>query len=287
MCDETDLADFARKGLSRRGFGAGAIAGAAAACAPIDTMPGGQAGALTESAVSFATDNGTADGFFVHPREGRHPGVIFWPDVAGIREAKRQMARRLASEGYAVLVMNPYYRDVAGEQFADFPSFAAQQGFEKVKPWREKLNAGAIGADANSAAAWLREQGAVDVERGIGSQGYCMGGPFAIWSAGFDEHVRAAASFHGGGLVRDGEYSPHRMLDEDAQYLIAVARNDDAKEPETTATLRQTASAGGIDAEIEVYPADHGWCVPDSPAYDHAAAERAWGRLLALYREAL
>lgn len=170
MCDETDLANFARKGLSRRGFGAGAIAGAAAACAPIDTMPGGQSGALTESTVSFATDNGTADGFFVHPRESRHPGVIFWPDIAGIREAKRQMARRLAGEGYAVLVMNPYYRDVAREQFADFPSFAAQQGFEKVKPWREKLNAGAIGADANRAAAWLREQGAVDVERGIGSQ---------------------------------------------------------------------------------------------------------------------
>ena len=123
--------------------------------------------------------------------------------------------------------------------------------------------------------------------RGIGTQGYCMGGPFTVWSTAAVERMRAAGSFHGGGLVRDDADSPHRMLRGDAHYLIAIAQNDDAKEPEAKTALREAADAAGAAAEIEVYPADHGWCVPDSPAYDQPAAERAWGRLLATYAEAL
>ncbi len=287
MCNESQLARWGRAALSRRAFGAGAFAGTIAACAPVERAAGAGDTGLTERAVSFATDAGTMDGFYVHPAEGRHAPVLLWPDIAGLREAKRQMARRLAREGYAVLVANPYYRDVTGEQFADFATFAAQGGFQKVKPWRDKLTAGAIGSDATAVARWFAGQSAVDPDRKMGTQGYCMGGPFTIWSAAAVPRIEAAASFHGGGLVRDGENSPHRMLREPVHYLIAIAQDDDAENPDAKTVLRQAAERVGCPAEIEVYSGDHGWCVPDSPAYDEPEAERAWANLLALYSEAL
>ncbi|MDG6079279.1 dienelactone hydrolase family protein [Erythrobacter litoralis] len=288
MCNKRQLAEWGRQSLTRRSFGAATItAGATAACAPMDANMGSGSTNLAETSVSFATSAGTMDGFFVHPSDGKHAPVLFWPDIAGLREAKRQMARRLARQGYAVFVANPYYRDVTGEQFADFATFAAQDGFQKVKPWREKLDAAAIGVDASAVAQWFAGQDAVDPDRRMGTQGYCMGGPFTIWSAAAVPRLEAAASFHGGGLVRDGENSPHRMLREPVHYLIAIAQDDDAESPNAKTELRQAADRVGCEAEIDVYPADHGWCVPDSPAYNEAQAERAWSRLLAIYSDAL
>ncbi|MBX7458423.1 dienelactone hydrolase family protein [Qipengyuania sp. 1NDH17] len=289
MCDQEDLARWAKQKLTRRTFGAGTLAGAAAACSPGEPVNSQADGPSTiaHGNVTIATPSGTMDAEFFHSGTGKSPPVLFWPDIAGIRPAKRAMAQRLAEEGYAVLLVNPYYRDVAGEQFADFADFAGNGGWDKVKPWRAKLDAEAIRSDARAVAEWFAGQAAVDQSAGIGTQGYCMGGPFTIWSVAAHDHYHAAASFHGGGLVREGEDSPHRMLREDAHYLIAIAENDDAKEPEAKTALRNAASAAGTTAEIEVYPADHGWCVPDSPAYDKPAAERAWSRLLATYAEAL
>ena len=289
MCDEQDLARWARGKVSRRAFGGGAIAAGVAACAPVDANVDrpAEAGGLTERMVSFAAPGGTMDGFFVHPADRASPLVLFWPDIAGLREAKRQMARRLAGEGYAVFVANPYYRDDAGEQFADFADFAGNGGWDKARQWRAKLDAEAIQADARAATAWLDTQDAVDTARGIGTQGYCMGGPFTVWSTAAVPRMKAAGSFHGGGLVREGADSPHRMLREDAHYLIAIAQNDDAKEPQAKTEFRAAAEAVGAAAEVEVYAADHGWCVSDSPSYDEAEAERAWARLLATYAAAL
>lgn len=290
MCDEGDMAEAMRQGLTRRRFGAIGLAGGAmgaAACAPV---AGGTSviasETLRETTVSFATADGTMDGFFVQPAEGRHPAVLLWPDIAGVREAKRQMARRLAGAGYSVLVANPYYRDVAGEQFADFPAFAAAGGFQMVTPWRGKLDAGAIMRDAAAAIGWLDQQDGVDTARGVGTQGYCMGGPFTVWTAAaVPGRVRGAASFHGGGLVRsDDPLSPHKLLTRSrASHLFAVAQDDDAKAPGDKDALRAAADLAKRQAEIEVYPANHGWCVPDSPKYDEVQAERAWARLLALY----
>ncbi|QYJ08629.1 dienelactone hydrolase family protein [Qipengyuania flava] len=289
MCDEQDLARWAKAKISRRAFGGGAMAAGAVACAPIeagaDTAMA--TGGLTERMVSFDAPGGTMDGFFVHPAGTRSPLVLFWPDIAGLRESKRQMARRLAGEGYAVFVANPYYRDVAGQQFEDFADFAANGGWDKARQWRPKLDAEAIQADARAATAWLDTQDGVDRSRGIGTQGYCMGGPFTVWSVAAVPRMKAAASFHGGGLVREAESSPHRMLREDAHYLIAVAENDDAKDPSAKTAFRAAMDEAGSKGEVEVYAADHGWCVPDSPAYDEAEAERAWARLLATYAAAL
>ena len=291
MCEEHKLAEWAQQTISRRQFGALTGAAALAACASGETasqaqpLPG-----LKERAVSFPTADGTMDGFFVQPDSGHHPAVILWPDIASLREAKRNIARKLAQAGYAVLVVNPYYRDVAGEQFADFAAFIADGGFQKVGPWRGKLNAEAVMRDAGAIVQWLDGQDGVDPAKGIGTQGYCMGGPFTVWSAaGVPARIKAAASFHGGGLVRpDNPMSPHALLGKvDASLLIAVAKDDDAKAPADKTTFADAAKAAGVAATVEVYAGDHGWMVPDSPAYNLAAATKGETDLLALYKAAL
>lgn len=291
MCDETKLEEWARSTISRRQFGA--LSGAAALAACAQGASEGKASVtagLKEQGVSFATPDGTMDGFLVQPDKGKHPAVILWPDIAGIREAKRNIARALAGAGYTVLVVNPYYRDVAGEQFADFAAFIADGGFQKVGPWRGKLTAEAIMRDAIAITAWLDGQEGVDTARGIGTQGYCMGGPFTVWSAAaVPARIKAAASFHGGGLVRpDAPMSPHKVLGKvDASLLIAVAQDDDAKAPADKTTFADAAKAAGVEAKVEVYAGDHGWMVADSPAYNAAAATKGESDLKALYAAAL
>ncbi|MGN6501193.1 MAG: dienelactone hydrolase family protein [Tsuneonella sp.] len=287
MCDETDLAAFR---VTRRAFAASSAAAGLAACTPVrDSASAAGAGSLTEAKVDIPTADGTMDAFFVHPASGRHPAVIIWPDIAGLRPAFEAMARRLAGEGYAVLVANPYYRDGRAPQFADFADFMAHAGFAKTGPWRKKFTPEALAGDARALVAWLDAQGAVDRQRGIGTQGYCMGGPFTVaTAAAVPARVKAAASFHGGGLVTDKPESPHLQIKAtQASFLFAIAQNDDAKQPEAKAALREAAAAAVRPAEIEVYPADHGWSVPDSPVYDRDQAEKAWTRLLALYKRAL
>jgi carboxymethylenebutenolidase len=258
--------------------------GALAACA---TNPASvSTGSLTEERVRISTADGTMDAFFVRPARGRHPAILTWPDVAGLREAFEVMARRLAGQGYAVLVVNPYYRAVPAPQFSDFAAFRSQGGFEKVGPWRAALTADAIRRDAIAAVAWLDARREVDTIRGVGTHGYCMGGPFTVWTAAaIPGRVRAAASLHGGGLVKpDDPRSPHNLLKQtQASYLFAIAQDDDAKAPEVKTALRQAAAAASRSAEVEVYAAGHGWTVVDSPAYEAAAAEQAWGRMSALF----
>jgi carboxymethylenebutenolidase len=292
MCDEAKLGAWAKETISRRQFGALTGAAALAACASGESagQAQGAAAGLKERGVSFATPDGTLDGFFVQPESGNHPAVIVWPDIASIRESKRTIARKLAGAGYSVLVVNPYYRDVAGEQFADFAAFIAGGGFQKVGPWRKKLDAAAIMRDATAIVAWLDGQDGVDTARGIGTQGYCMGGPFTVWSAAaMPSRVKAAASFHGGGLVRpDNPMSPHALLGKvDASLLIAVAQDDDAEAPTDKATFADAAKAADVKATVTVYAGDHGWMVPDSPAYNAAAAAKGEADLLALYGAAL
>ena len=292
MCDESKLADWAKEAISRRRFGALTGAAALAACASGESegwaQPTGLAG-LRERGVNFETPDGRLDGHFVQPESGSHAAVILWPDIAGLREAKRNIARNLAAEGYAVLVVNPYYRDVTGEQFADFAAFIAGGGFGKVGPWRAKLTAEAIMRDARAIADWLDRQEGVSQAKGIGTQGYCMGGPFTVWSAAATPRIRAAASFHGGGLVREGNpLSPHALIGKtEASFLIAIARDDDAKAPADKTALREAASAAGRPARIEVYAGNHGWMVADSPAYNAAAAAQGEADLKALYKDAL
>ncbi len=287
MCDDLTAIEEERalefQGIDRRGFAALGAAGLGALAAPLaGSVPQG----LTERMVTLATPDGKMDAFYVHPAKGKHPGVILWPDIAGLRDAYKVMARRLAADGYAVLVLNQYYRSAPAPHFKAIAEWRTPEGQAKLRPMIPLLTAGAIGRDARAAVGWLDKQAAVNVKRGIGAAGYCMGGPFTVRTAhAAPGRVRAAASFHGGGLVTDKADSPHLLLKATrAGYLFAIARNDDARAPADKDALRAAAKAAGRAAEVEVYPADHGWCTIDAPVYDKVQADRAWARMLSLFR---
>ncbi|MDE8653962.1 dienelactone hydrolase family protein [Novosphingobium album (ex Liu et al. 2023)] len=288
MCDDftesAEAAALARMGLSRREF---AALGASAALAGCARMGSGDAGELRERTVEITTADGVADAFFVHPAKGAHPGIIMWPDIAGLREAFKVMARKLAAEGHAVLVVNQYYRGGPAPVMQSFSEYRTPEGQAKIAPLREALTPEAITRDARAFVAFLDGDRAVDAKRRIGSNGYCMGGPFTVrTAAAVPGRVGAAASLHGAGLVTPAPDSPHRMLAATgASYLFAIARNDDARDPASKDELRKAADGAGRPAEIEVYPADHGWCVPDSPSWDPVAADKAWQRMVALFEK--
>jgi len=287
MCDQDQVIEMGKGAVSRREFGALGAMAALAACTSIEAEA--QEGGLTETDVSFAAPGGTLDGFFVHPATGKHPAVILWPDIAGIRDAKKVMARRLAAAGYSVLVPNPYYRSAPAPQFADFEDWRSNGGVAKVQPWMGQNTPANIAETTKAVVGWLDSQGSVDTAKGIGVQGYCMGGPFAVWTAAaVPERVKAAASFHGAGLVGDADTAPAKLLGQtQASYLFAIAQNDDKSAPGDKDALKAAAEAAGRPAEIKVYRADHGWTVADSPVYDYEADDASWARLLNLYSTAL
>lgn len=288
MCELDQVSEMGR--VSRRQFGTiGAVAGLGAAFAPWATACAQGAAGLVENDVKFAAPGGTMDAFFVHPAEGKHPAVILWPDIAGLRDVKKVMARRLASSGYSVLVVNPFYRSAPAPQFKDFEDWRANGGMAKVTPWMQQNTHENVTETAKAVVTWLDQQAAVDTAKGIGNQGYCMGGPFTVrTAAAVPTRVKAAASFHGGGLVSEDPNAPVKLLGQtQASFLFAIAQNDDQRAPGDKDALTAAAEAAGRPAEIEVYKADHGWTVADSPVYNEAEAERAWARLLELYKTAL
>jgi carboxymethylenebutenolidase len=225
-----------------------------------------------------------------HPQDGAHAGVIVWPDILGLRPAFEQMGRRLAGQGYAVLVANPFYRSARAPVVAEGASFSDPEVSSTVFPMARALNAETHFTDARAFVDYLDSHGSVDTDRKIGTMGYCMGGPMIMRTAAArPDRIGAAASFHGGGLASDGADSPHLLIpDMPADFLIAIAENDDMSDPDAKVTLREAFDAAGLNAEIEVYEgAAHGWCPPDSTVYHEAQAERAWSRLLALFEGAL
>jgi carboxymethylenebutenolidase len=290
MCDLDTLKDstafLQQQKLSRRQFAAlGAGAGASFMLPAV-----ANAQQVVEQDVEISTPDGVADCYFVHPAAGASAAVLVWPDILGLRPAFRAMGKRLAESGYAVLVVNPFYRNARAPVVAEGASFQQPEVRDTVMPLAQALTAETHFTDARAFIAWLDQQPAVDTSRKIGTTGYCMGGPMIMrTAAAVPERVGAAASFHGGGLATDAENSPHRLIPEmQASFLIAIAENDDASEPQAKDILRQTFDASGLDAEIEVYEGTlHGWCPPDSAVYHEAQAERAWSRLLALFEKAL
>jgi carboxymethylenebutenolidase len=289
MCDkdhfEEDLEKYIRAGrVTRRDFGT-LTAGVGLAM----MLPrAANAQAVTEKDVEIRTPDGVCDAYFVHPQSGAHAAVLVWPDILGLRPAFRQMGKRLAESGYSVLTVNPFYRGKRAPVVPEGATFN-QETMTVVRPLAGQLNATTHVTDARAFVAWLDQQPQVDRNRGIGTTGYCMGGPMTMRTAGaLPERVRAAASFHGGGLVTQNPDSPHLLVPQmRAQYLFAVAENDDMREPEAKNVLRDTFAKANLQAEIEVYPAAHGWCPPDSAVYDEAQAERAWSRMLVLFERAL
>ncbi len=286
MCDqdhfEQDRREYESLGLvTRKQFGAILGAGIAMMLPRV-----ANAVSVTESDVSVTTPDGAADCYFVHPASGTAPGVLMWPDIFGLRPAFRQMGKRLAESGYSVLVVNPFYRVKKAPTAENGGATPIQQ----VMPLARGLNETTHMTDAKAFVGWLDGQTSVARNRKIGTQGYCMGGPIAFrTAAAVPDRVGAVASFHGGGLVTDTPNSPHlQAAKSKAQFLIAIAANDDARSPNDKTVLKETFANANLPAEIEVYTgAAHGWCPPDSQVYNEPLAEKAWSRLLVLYGKAL
>lgn len=268
--------------LSRRAFVVTGVAAAGlvstVACAAENVV---------EKDVSIPTPDGTADAVLFHPAgDGAWPGVLMWADILGLRPVFRDMGRRLAAEGYTVLVPNPFYRSRPAPVVEGPFDFGNAEQRAKLFAMRDQMTDEGIDRDAIAYLAFLDSQSQTDKGKKAGVQGYCMGGPLSFrTAAAVPDRIGAVASFHGGGLVTDTPASPHLLIPRTrAAYLVAVAKNDDAKEPEAKQVLKQALDVAGRPATVEVYPADHGWCVPGSQVYDMESAERAWGELLALYR---
>ena len=242
---------------------------------------------VTDAEVTIKTPDGTAEAYFVRPAMGTGAGVLLWPDIFGLRPAMRQMAKRLAENGYAVLVPNPFYRQKKANEVAEK---GAVTPIPQLLPLAQALNETTHMTDARAFIAWMDQQQAVAKNRRIGTQGYCMGGPMAFrTAAAVPDRVGAVASFHGGGLVTPMPNSPHLQASKTkVQLLIAIAANDDMRAPDEKNVLKETFAKTNQPAEIEVYTgATHGWCPPDSGVYNEPQAEKAWSRLIALYAKAL
>ena len=285
MCDqdqsEKDRIEYEARGLvTRRQFGVLVGAGVALMLPRV-----ANAVAVTESDVTVKTPDGSCDAYFVHPATGTGAGVLLWPDIFGLRPAMRQMGKRLAESGYSVLVVNPFYRT----QKAPTAPKGAATPIKEVMSFAQGLNETTHMTDAKAFIAWMDQQRAVNKNRRVGTQGYCMGGPIAFrTAAAVPDRVGAVASFHGGGLVTQNPNSPHlQAAQTKAHFLVAIASNDDQRSPNDKNVLKETFDKAKLPAEIEVYSGAHGWCPPDSTVYNEPDAEKAWSRLLALYGKAL
>lgn len=291
MCDEYTIKDateyLTRTGqLTRREFGKLSAGAGLALMLPKVA----NAADVTGMDVNIKTPDGTADCYFVHPTKGKSPGVLMWPDIFGLRPAFKAMAKRLAESGYSVLVVNPYYRSSKAPVVPEGASFEDEQTRGKLFSLMQSLTPGIQTKDAEAFVGFLDQQAAVDKDRKIGTAGYCMGGPFTMrTAAALPDRVGAGASFHGARLATDDPDSPHLVVPKmKAQFLFAIAENDDERDPKAKELLREAYDKAGLTAEIEVYKGTmHGWCPPDSRVYNEAQAEHAWSRLLALFNKAL
>ena len=282
--------------LSRRDFVAMSIAAGLAAAAGSSSAADLQ---VVETNVEVKTPDGVCDAAFIHPATGSHPGVLIWPDAFGLRSSMRDIGKRIAAEGYSVLVPNPFYRLAKAPVIQDPSSFSFQNPADmaKLQPLMASINAaGAAEKDASAYVAFLDAQPQVNKAKKMGTQGYCMGGPLVVrTAAALPDRIGAGASFHGGGLVTDTPASPHLLAPKiKARMYFGIASNDDMRQPDAKDKLREAFAAAKVPAEIEVYPESlHGWCVPDmpmqngKPIYNKPDAEKAWAKLVALYKRAL
>ena len=286
MCDSDKGDFFVDTSITRRSMVVGLSSVAAATALPASAL----AATLVETDVRVKTAEGVIDAVLVYP-DGRRkwPGVLMWPDIFGLRPVFREMARRLAASGYVVLVPNPFYRAGAAPVVTGKVNTADRSAMAPLMEYRKALTDDRVAMDAAALVGFLDRQRQVDPRKGIGVQGYCMGGPLSFRTAAVRANrVRAVGSFHGGGLVTRESNSPHLLIPKTrAAFLVAIAQNDDRKEPASKDVLKSAFAAAKKKAMVDVYSGDHGWCVPGSQAYNQAAAERAWGDLLRLYKSAL
>jgi carboxymethylenebutenolidase len=286
MCDEfihPGLVSDTR--LSRRSFGLMTVATAGIATGAVAQSN------VAESDVTVKTPDGSCDAVLFHPAgEGHWPAVLIWPDIMGLRPAFRDMGKRLAGQGYVVLVPNPFYRSAKAPVIGDNFDFSNPEQRNRLMGYRGAMSNDGIDSDAKAYLAFLDAQPQTAKGKKAGVQGYCMGGALAFrTAAAVSNRIGAVGSFHGGnGLVTDKPDSPHLLIPKtNAVFLVLQAQNDDAQQPKVKDDLKAAFAAAGKQATVEVYHANHGWCVPGGQVYDQGEAERAWTALSALYRSNL
>lgn len=287
MCD-----DLIHQGLTfdptitRRTFAVGA-----AATVMLTAAAAHAEGKVVERDVDVKTPDGVADSALFYPvGKGSWPAVLIWTDILGLRPVFREMGRRLAAEGYVVLVPNPFYRSRRAPVVDGSFDFNNPENRAKVIALAEALTPEGTFRDARAFVAFLDAQPQTNTKAKAGVQGYCMGGPLTFRTAAtVPNRVGAAATFHGGGLATDKPDSPHLLIPKmKAELYVAVADGDDQRDPAVKDTLKQAFAAAKVKARVEVYKgANHGWCVRGSQPYNEEAAERAWTELTALYKKDL
>ncbi|HEY2356873.1 MAG TPA: dienelactone hydrolase family protein [Phenylobacterium sp.] len=292
MCDD-EIHQFegtlraAETPLSRRSFALSAAAAASLSA----TLAHAQT-SVEEKDVDIKTADGTADAALFYPKgKGKWPAVLIWTDIGGLRPVFRDMGRRLAAQGYVVLVPNPFYRKGRAPAVTEGLDFSKPDDRPKFMALAGSISAPeAVDKDAPTFIAFLDAQPQTDKKKGAGVQGYCMGGPLVYRSAAaVPGRIRGAATFHGGGLVTKTDTSPHLLIPKmKAEVYSAVAANDDERSPTDKDVLKKAFADAGKTAGVEVYTGcNHGWCVKGSAVYNEAGAERAWAKLTDLYKRNL
>ena len=272
--------------LSRRSFGLMTLS-----VAGLATSPALAQSTAVEQDVTVKTADGDCDAVLFHPKaEGQYPAVLVWTDIMGLRPAFRDIGRRLAEQGYVVLVPNPFYRSAKAPVIGDNANFSDPATRARLTGYRAAMKDDGVDSDARAYLAFLDAQPQTAKGRKAGVQGYCMGGALSFrTAAAVPGRIAAVGSFHGGnGLVTKDANSPHLLIAKtNATYLVCQAQNDDAQQPTVKDDLKAAFAAARRPATVEVYHADHGWCVKGSAVYNEAEAERAWSNLTALYKAQL
>jgi carboxymethylenebutenolidase len=281
MCDD-EIHQFNAPAMSRRAFTL-----SAAAIAVMGVPPAFADDDVVSKDVTVKTPDGEADAVLFYPAKGQHPAVLIWTDVFGLRPVFRDMGRRLAAQGYVVLVPNPFYRSMKA---TTEPDYSAPEVRNKYFPMMATLTPATAMTDGPAFIAFLDAQPQTDTKKKAGVQGYCMGGPLTFrTAAAVSDRVGGAATFHGAALVTDQPDSPHTLIPTTkAQFYCGVATNDDSKQPDAKDKLKAAFAAVSRSATVEVYDGcNHGWCVKGSAVYNEAGAEKAWAELTALYQRTL
>ena len=245
---------------------------------------------VTEKNVSVRTADGHADAALFTPAgKGRWPAVLMWPDILGLRPVFREMGKRLAAQGYVVLVPNPYYRARKAPVVTGPFDFNSEEDMSKIRGLRQGLTDAMVDRDSAAYVTFLDAQPQTDKRKKAAVQGYCMSGPLSFRTAAArPDRIGAVATFHPGALVTDEASSPHLLIPKTrAAYLVIIAKNDAEKMPKEKAQLDAAFAAAHRRAKVEISSANHGWTVAGSQTYDEAEAERAWAELLPFYRASI
>jgi carboxymethylenebutenolidase len=257
----------------------------------VASVPAMAAGAVTESDVVIGMADGSCDAALFRPTGGgRWPGIVIFADALGLRPVFRDMGRRLAAEGYTVIVPNPFYRTRKAPVLSGPFDFSKPDDRAKLVGLMAPLNTATKTRDGTTYVAYLATLPQVKTATKIGVVGYCMGGPYTILTAAaVPERVAAGVSLHGANLVTDKPDSPHLLIPKlKASYYFGIATNDDQRQPDAKDKLREAFTAAHLPAKIEVYDGcQHGWCVSDGMVYNKVGAERAYDQEIALYKKVL